>query len=152
MSSLQKDPSGNFHICFRFQGKRFKRSLKTKSDKSASGSIAKLDERVWMIESGHLKIPDGIEAGEFLIYGTKPVAKRQMAKVAKPKYSLSKLFDEYFVTAKNGSLEDSTIGTLEIHRRHLERILSKSLNVAELTPKHLQDYINKRSKAKGKYG
>ncbi len=29
MASIQQDPSGNFHVCFRFRDHRFKRSLKT---------------------------------------------------------------------------------------------------------------------------
>jgi len=61
MSSLQQDPSGNFHICFRFLGKRFKRSLKTKNEKKASASLVKLDERIWMIESGHLELPANVD-------------------------------------------------------------------------------------------
>ena len=32
MGSLQQDPSGHWHACFRFAGKRFKRSLHTKSE------------------------------------------------------------------------------------------------------------------------
>ena len=35
MASLQKDPSGNFHLAFQFGGSRFKRSLKTKSQRKA---------------------------------------------------------------------------------------------------------------------
>ena len=152
MSSLQQDPSGNFHICFRFQGKRFKRSLKTKNSKKASASLGKLDERIWMLENGHLQLPANIEQGQFLINGTFDTPKQPVASPVRKSLSLAKLFDEYFVTAKNGSLEASTVSTLEIHRRHLERLLGKSFKAARLTPKHLQDYINKRSKAKGKYG
>ncbi len=153
MSSLQKDPSGNFHICFRFGGRRFKRSLKTKSEKKANVSLAKLDERLWMLESGHLEIPSDVGVADFLIVGKD--AKKKKTVAAAPvlkRLSLSKLMDEYFVTAKNGSLEKSTIDTLEIHRRHLERVLGKSMDVRQLSTRHLQNYINKRAKAKGKYG
>jgi integrase len=153
MSSLQKDPSGNFHICFRFSGKRFKRSLRTKNERQAAGALTKLNERLWMLENGHLEIPSDVEHGEFLIHGRREIPKPPAAKVVHQKsLSLEQLFDEYFVTANNGSLERSTVSTLEIHRRHLERVLGKSFASNKLTPKHLQDYINKRSKAKGKYG
>ena len=54
--------------------------------------------------------------------------------------------------ANNGSLEPATIRTLDIHRRHFERILTKRLDTSKLTPKHLQSYINTRAKAKGKFG
>ena len=153
MSSLQKDPSGNFHICFRFGGRRFKRSLKTKSGKKASASLAKLDERIWMIENDHLEIPSDAGIADFLIHGND--SQRKIAVASAPKQrrlSLTQLMDEYFVTARNGSLESSTIDTLEVHRRHLERVLGKSMDVRQLSIRHLQTYINKRAKAKGKYG
>ena len=152
MSSLQKDPSGNFHICFRYGGRRFKRTLKTKSEKKATTSQAKVDERIWMVKNGHISIPEAGGVAEFLIYGETASKKEPPSAKAKvKKTSLSKLMDEYFVTAKNGSLESTTIDTLEIHRRHLERILGKSFDVSSLTSRHLQGYINRRAKAKGKY-
>ncbi len=159
MSSLQKDPSGNYHICFRFQNRRFKRSLKTSNEKKAEASVVKLDERVWMIRNGHLQMPAGVEVGTFLIRGD---SQRQVVPSEKPStkksprkpvlLTLAKLFDEYFQTARNGSLEPSTILTLEVHRRHLERQLGKTFSCNEMSPRDLQRYINQRSKMKGKYG
>lgn len=150
MSSLQKDPSGNFHICFRFQGKRFKRSLKTKLEKKAAAALAKLDERLWLISGGHLNVPENVELAQFLIFGE---VRLPSSKSPSPKsLSLEKLFDEYFITAKNGSLDQSTIGTLNIHRRHLERELGKKTKASQIKPSCLQGYINKRAKSKGKFG
>ena len=63
MSSLQKDPSGNYHICFRFAKKRFKRSLKTKSKKRADAIASQLDERLWLVGAGHLEIPPNVDTG-----------------------------------------------------------------------------------------
>lgn len=40
MAHVQRDPSGNFHICFRFGGHRFKRSLHTKHQRKADASAS----------------------------------------------------------------------------------------------------------------
>jgi hypothetical protein len=38
MAYVQRDPSGNFHLCFRFGGHRFKRSLHTKYQRKADAA------------------------------------------------------------------------------------------------------------------
>ena len=155
MSSLQKDPSGNFHVCFRFQRTRYKRSLKTKSEKRANSIVSKLDERVWLIKSGHLEVPENDDVGNYLIFGNQAKRQHQPTPTQKrpvQKLSMSQLFDQYFDTIGNGSLDAETIKMLQIHRRHLEKGLGNISDTEQLTPKHLQIYINKRAKCHGKFG
>lgn len=101
MSSLQKDPSGNFHICFRFAGKRFKRSLRTKNERQAAGALTKLNERIWMLDNGHLELPSDMDQGEFLIHGKRDIPKPAPAQIEiKKLLSLEQLFDEYFTITR----------------------------------------------------
>ncbi|MCM2370154.1 hypothetical protein [Aporhodopirellula aestuarii] len=44
MASLQTDPSGNYHVCFRYGGHRYKRSLKTKVLGRAETKLRRLQE------------------------------------------------------------------------------------------------------------
>ena len=44
MAWLQADPSGNFHVSFRFGGKKFKRSLRTKKSGEAEGRRLRLEQ------------------------------------------------------------------------------------------------------------
>ena len=158
MSSLQKDPSGNYHICFRFAKKRFNRSLRTKSKKRADAIASKLDERLWLIGAGHLEIPPNVDTGGFLIFGEtkkKPMPQAEITEIQPPpktRLSMPELFDQYFETVENGSLDAATIKTLQLHRRHLEKNLGKITDTGQLTSRHLQTYINKRAKNKGKFG
>lgn len=46
MAWLQTDPSGNFHISFRFGGQKFKRSLKTKSEKQAQRNKVRFEDTI----------------------------------------------------------------------------------------------------------
>lgn len=44
MAWLQADPAGNYHVSFRFGGRKFKRSLRTKSGPHAEGRRLRLEE------------------------------------------------------------------------------------------------------------
>ena len=57
MAWLQKDPSGNFHISFRFGGKKFKRSLRTQNQKQATSRKLRLEETIQLINSGRVELP-----------------------------------------------------------------------------------------------
>ena len=65
-----------------------------------------------------------------------------------PKQSLTleQLLTRFFDSIPEDSLEENTLGTMNIHRQHLLRLLPKSLDVNVLTGEHLQLYINKRAK------
>ena len=60
MAWLQTDPSGNHHICFRFGGKKFKRSLRTRDRKKVSRKLVRLEETVDLIESGRIELPSNV--------------------------------------------------------------------------------------------
>ncbi|MEM6777731.1 MAG: site-specific integrase [Planctomycetota bacterium] len=145
MAWLQADPSGNFHLSFRFGGRKFKRSLKTKSERDANAKLLRLEENIRLVESGRLEIPDNGDIPKFLLSDGK-IAKKVKVK---PKIGLSKLFDLYLEAMPDGAMEDNTIGTLGTHRRHLERLIGKNFDIHSLTQRDLQSYVTKRSKEKG---
>ena len=67
MAWLQTDPSGNHHICFRFGGKKFKRSLRTRDRKKASRKLVRLEETVDLIEAGRIELPTNVDVPTFLL-------------------------------------------------------------------------------------
>jgi len=67
MASLQKDPSGNYHVCFRLGRKRFKRSLHTTSEEDALDKLGLLKENLGFVNRGKLIIPDGADVPTFLL-------------------------------------------------------------------------------------
>jgi len=67
MASLEPTASGNYHIYFRFQGRRYKRSLKTKCEAEANARCSRLDETIRLVESGRIELPDGADLATFLL-------------------------------------------------------------------------------------
>ena len=57
MAWIQQDPSGNFHISFRFGGRKFKRSLKTSVAKQARLKRLRLEETIALVEAGRIDLP-----------------------------------------------------------------------------------------------
>ena len=56
MAWLQQMPSGHYYICFRFGGRKFKRSLKTKSERTALSKKIRLDD---LFEAFLAAVPEG---------------------------------------------------------------------------------------------
>ena len=67
MAWLDRDPSGNFHICFRLGSRRFKRSLRTKDERRANASCSRLEENIRLVENGRLEFPPGADVTTFLL-------------------------------------------------------------------------------------
>lgn len=67
MAWIQTDPSGNFHISFRFGGRKYKRSLKTKTRKQAELKKLRLEDTVALIETGRIELPPNCDLPTFLL-------------------------------------------------------------------------------------
>ena len=145
MASLQVDPSGNHHVCFRFAGRRYRRSLKTKSKIEAETRLLRLEENIRFVESGRLEMPAKADAAVFLLSDGKLANKSTTVQ----RVQLSDLFKRYFDGIPSGSLEGTTIGGMKTHQRHLEKHIGASFYVDTLTRETLQAYVQKRSNAKG---
>jgi len=148
MGSLQQDPSGNYHACFRFAGKRFKRSLKTASESEAASLLGRIEDNARLAARGKLIIPEGADIPTFLLSD---------GKVAKPlelpqTVTLTQLIERYEAALPPGSLEESTRYTIRVHAGHLKTILGASLDVRALSREDLQRYINTRAKKNGRRG
>ena len=148
MAWLQTDPSGNYHVSFRFGGRKFKRSLKTKSEHQANSRLHRLEENIRLVESGRLELPTEGDIPRFLLSDGKIAKKIKI----KPTLVLTEAFDEYLESIPDGSLEDNTIKMLKIHRRHLERLMGAKFKLESLKQTDLQTYITKRAKEPGRRG
>ncbi len=148
MASLQKDPSGNYHVCFRLGGTRFKRSLHTDAEDQATNQLALLEENLRLVNRGKLVIPDDADVPTFLLSDGKinqPVALPE-------NLTLGQLIYQYEESLPKGAIEESTRYTIKIHASHLKEVLGESLSVRCLTRDDLQRYINTRAKKKGRHG
>ena len=145
MAWLQTDPtSGNQHICFRFGGKKFRRSLGTSNVKKARRKLARLEDTIELVQSGRIELPGNVDIPTFLLSDGKLNVKHAVEELR-----ICDLFDEFFDSIPNGSLEPRTIAQMKSHRVHLEEFFGKRFLLAKLSFNELQSYVAKRSKGKG---
>lgn len=148
MASLQRDPSGYYHLCFRFGARRFKRSLHTQSETKAIALQGRVEENIDFVRRGKLTIPSTADIPTFLLtdgqFGAPITAPETL--------TLKELIERYNVAMPSGSLEESTRSTIRIHAGHLKKILGENKDVRTLTREDLQRYINVRAKKKGRRG
>ena len=106
MASIEKDPaSGYYRIRFRFEGRQYQRSLRTKAKAEADGVLARVQGTLRMIARGYLRVPVDADAGLFIISDGR-VANHPKATPATP--TLGELFQHYFRHIATGAKEEST--------------------------------------------
>ena len=141
MAWNELDASGNYFVCFRVGKKRFKRSLGTKNQKAADNLTARLEENLQLVARGRLVIPSAADVVAFLLSDG-----RINGPLTIPEQTnLSRLFDAYFKSIPQGSLEDTTIGGMKIHRKHLEKYLRPTFPIRTLSLEHLQGFVGQRA-------
>jgi integrase len=149
MAWLEQDPrTGVFKVAVRLADGKFKRSLKTTKRRDAESLLGTVESTLLAIERGWLTVPDGADLGDFLISGGKSAAPLTVPRTLK----LSELFQRYFESLPEGSLEDSTLYVMRLHEKQLYCFFGKSFAVQKLTTADLQRYVDKRSKDKGRRG
>lgn len=148
MASLQRDPSGTYHICFRYRGHRFKRSLKTMDQRKASAASVRVAENIRLAESGRLVIPDDADIPAFLLSDGKVSSQPKKLSTI----NLGELFEIYQERIPAGALEASILKSAGVHMRHFVRLIGPKKSLRSLTNSELQEYITVRSKEKGKRG
>ncbi|QDT11999.1 hypothetical protein [Planctomycetes bacterium K23_9] len=160
MASLQQEPTGTFHVVFRLDGKRYKRSLRTKIESKAAARRDEIQETINLLRRGRLSVPDGVAAIDFVMNDPNVSVKPKSAPAESPAkaespsipaLTLKELFTKFFDAMPPGILEDTTPKTMRLHVRHLIRILKARCKIQQLTKQDLQRCINKRAAEKTQY-
>ncbi len=148
MASLQQEPTGVFHVVFRINGKRYKRSIGTKSETKANARRDEITETIQLIKRSKINVPDHMSLVEFVLnHGVPTPPPSSLTKC----FSLAALFEQFFDSIPDGNIEKETLKMTHIHERHLLRILKPDCEVPKLTGKHLQGYVTARSKERTQY-
>jgi integrase len=147
MATLEQR-SGKFRVIFYVDGKRFSRSLRTRSEQAAIASIARLEDNLRRLELGLLTPPEGCDLTSFLLSDGRVDKKLELPAIR----SLHALFENYFTSIPAGAIEVSTRKGMRTHVNHLERILGKHLDIHSLEASVLQRYIERRADGKGLHG
>jgi integrase len=145
---LEQTPGGLYHIAFRFDGQKLKKSLRTRDVQAANARLHRVDENIRLVESGRLVVPTDGDLGTFLLSD----GQLNGTKSRRPKRRIRTLrdFAEAFLSAiPDGSLEETTIRGMETHVKHLCRVLGAAFSLSEVGLEDLQRYVDRRTKDKG---
>jgi integrase len=140
MAWLQRDPSHNYHVSFRFGGKKFKRSLHTKKRNEAESQAGRIEDNIRLVERGILAIPTCADIPTFLLSDGKLTEKVQI----EDPVTLNEMFDAYFAAIPAGNLEETTIYSMKIHKKHLIQHLGANIPVQRIDLDALQGYVANR--------
>ncbi len=147
MASLEQQvQGGNYRVVFWLGGRKFSRTLKTSDEQAANAAVLRIEENIRLLERGRLEIPADADVATFLLSDGKLDKKPAIPVVLR----LSDLIDAYRKHLPKDSLESNTLCTMDIHLKHLQRILTPKLIVNSVNQAHLQKYVEKRSSEKGR--
>ena len=145
MPSLRQDPDcGIFRIRFRFAGKAYNRSIRTKDPKTANSILGRVEETIRLIEHGRLEIPPKIDPAVFILSDGKTTTVQSKSKAI----SLKNLFAEYLERLPTVAKEENTVKLERSHIKHFNRLLKTSKSATTTTSADLQRYVEKRLKEK----
>jgi integrase len=145
MASLYQDPaSGIFRVMFRFgkASKQFHKSLDTTDRRAAEAEKGRIESTLQAIEQGWLALPPHADFWQFVRSGGKLEEKPS----ARDVLTLANLFTRYDEQLPPGAMEDNSLSTHRLHRKHVLRILGDKQPAQALTTADLQGYINRRAK------
>src|ERR1051325_1353914 len=152
MAWLEPHPtSGHFNICLRWQGKKLRRTLKTTQKKDAEAILHRFDENVVLLERGRLKLPEGGDLLTFLLSDGKLTGVPAPDPTPTPAApTLREIVDRYLATLGNGTVEANSLATTRMHLNHFLRKLGDRFQLDLLKTTALQEYVNSRTRRKGK--
>jgi integrase len=146
MAWLEEHPtSGHFKICFRWAGRKLKKTVKTTNPKDAETALARFKENLHLLERGRLELPPGADIGTFLLSDGK-LNGQPAATTPAHIPTLGELRDAYVEVHSNGAMEENSLATVCMHLRHVIATLGKSFRVGSLTPGDLQRHIDRRAR------
>ena len=139
-----------FHVAFRIGERRFKKTLRTGDRRAADAMAQRIDQRLHLIESGEVVLPDGADLVTYLFSDgrvERPVALEET--LGRP---LATTMDEYLESVSSGSIESNTLLTLKIHLKHVVDVLGRKFMLDRLSFADLQRYVDVRTREKGRRG
>ncbi|HJT78699.1 MAG TPA: site-specific integrase [Gemmataceae bacterium] len=154
MASLQcrpgKDGKQSWRILFRYNNALHSFTLDETDQVGAIGAKAQIEELLRLLKRRLIDLPAGCTIEHFLYHRGKPP--RDVEPVLPKEATLAEVRDAYVRTHENGAIEQTTLATCKMHLAHLIKALGASFPVNALSLKELQEYVDRRSKAKGRGG
>ncbi len=146
------EKSGYYRIRFRYPpqgGTKFNlsKSLKIQDEDTANSKCVIVEETIRLLMRGTLKVPGGVDVGEFIVSGGTLTAQQVVAEGPKAT-TLKELFEAYVREMSAIAERAATLKTEGYHIAHLStpKLLGDNRAVVSINESVVQDYINTRSK------
>jgi hypothetical protein len=140
-----------YRLSFRYDGKLYRHSLGTADEEVAGASLFRLEEGIRLLERGRLEPPaPGADLALYLLSEGKVSAKPEIARA--PEALTLAMLAERFAAAQATSLETNSLATVQIHLRHIRRLLGDDFSIRDFTLGDLQGYVDRRSRQRGRRG
>lgn len=142
-----------YRIVFRLNGKRYRQTLDTDDPTIADSAVCGVKRTLMLLEQKALRIPEGADVLTFVLSGGQiNEAPKPNGHVVNEPATLCSLTETYLETLSVGAVEESSLDTLTMHLRHIERTIGGKFHLDTLTLADLQQHVNRRVKAKGMRG
>jgi integrase len=137
--------NGVFLARFRFRGKEYKRSLKTRNRKSAEAAMHRVEDALHRLAIQLLTIPEGVDAGDFILSGgalSAPTPTRNSVIVP----TVDEAIQVY--THNLGHLAPLNRATIRTHLGNLKKQLGPSVNLPlnQIEVRDLEGFLQNRLK------
>jgi hypothetical protein len=114
MAWLEEHPtSGHFKICFRWDGRKFKKTIKTTRRQDAEAALHLFEENLSLLERGRIEMPPGADLATFLLSDGKLNHKPQLTAPI-PVLTLGVIRDRYVQAQANGAVEQNSLATIQM--------------------------------------
>jgi len=123
VASLRKTKSGNFIICFRYQGKHCQRALKTKEPDAAKAAKGKVEHTIYRLTNGDTIAPPGIDVGDYIVWGEAAIAKANSQAELEPSIPTVVELVQQYLNTQRGLKADSSLLTERCHLNNLKKAL-----------------------------
>lgn len=144
MAYLELDTaSGCYRVRFRFDGRSFKRSARTKHRRHAQALLGQVEETLRLLQLGMAEVPEKVDPGDFIVSGART---RRERLAPSPVRTLADLFRIYQQELPQGAKEPRTLEGEKLHIKHLLHHLKSGSRVAALSTGDVQRYVELRSK------
>lgn len=140
MVGLRRTKNG-YAVRFRLAGRQFERVV-GRNPALAEATRKRVEATLLDIKNGRLVVPDGADIAQFVVSDGTSTVKPVVPAVL----TISDLFQHYDQSLPKGAMEENSLATHRIHRKHLTRILGAKKAAEGIATADLQGYVNTRSK------
>lgn len=137
--------NGVYLARFRYNGKEYKRSLKTTDRKDADGAMHRIEDALHRLSINVISVPEGVDCGDFIVSGGTLSAPTPKKLKGKP-LTFNQAIQEY--TDNLGHLAESNRATVRSHLRNLKKKLPTKVEASldQVDQRDLHGFLQARMK------